>query len=311
MNRQALLLVLLILLLLLMAVASVPLLRQIEQERRFAARLQAIRLGGADRLQPQSAERRPGAAGLVLGLGNLVARSGVLSQRTVDALQQTLTVAGLRGPGALGMLVGTKLLLFVLLPVLAALALRFLTLSDLTHNLALVSAAVIGLLAPDWWVSSQRSGYLRAVAAGLPDALDMMVICAEAGLGLEPALARVGREIAFAHPAIAAELAQTVSELRLVETSEALANMGARTGLQGLKRVASVLSQTMKYGTPLGHALRVLSAEMRQETMVRFEARAARLPVLLTLPMIFFILPCIFLIVGGPAAIQALQLIHH
>ena len=84
----------------------------------------------------------------------------------------------------------------------------------------------------------------------------------------------------------------------------ALTNMGVRTGLEGIKRMASVLVQTMKYGTPLSDALRVLSAEMRQEMLIRYETRAARLPVLLTIPMILFILPCIFLIVGGPAAIQ-------
>ena len=97
----------------------------------------------------------------------------------------------------------------------------------------------------------------------------------------------------------------------VTDSTVALNNMAVRTGLEGLKRMTSVLVQTMKYGTPLSDALRVLSAEMRQEMLIRFETRAARLPVLLTLPMILFILPCIFLIVGGPAAIQVMGSYHH
>jgi tight adherence protein C len=310
MNHAALLVSGMITLLLLMAVASALLLRQRAAEIRIASRLLAVRRDVGGRHTPEPSAGHP-VGGLVVALGTFVARSGALSQTTVEALQQTLTVAGLRGANALGLFVGSKLLLLVLMPVLMLGVLRFLDLSELMHNLSLVGSAVVGLLAPDWWVGRHRARYLRAVALGLPDALDMMVICAEAGLGLEPGLSRVGREIGHAHPAIAAEFAQTVNELRMAaDTGEALANMGARTGLPGLKRVASVLAQTMRYGTPLGHALRVLSAEMRQETMIRFEARAARLPVLLTLPMIVFILPCIFLIVGGPAIVQALHMLH-
>ena len=87
----------------------------------------------------------------------------------------------------------------------------------------------------------------------------------------------------------------------------ALTNLGTRTGLDCLKRLGSTLIQTMQYGTPLSAALRVLAAELRQETLTKFEERAARLPVLLTLPMILFILPCVFLVVGGPAVIQVVN----
>ena len=287
--------------------------RQMRREARLASRLRAIRHSGSLALEAgDETGAGVGLAGIVSALGLLIARSGLLSRKTVEGLQQTLSAAGFRGANALGLFVGTKLLLVVALPLIALAALPHLHVSPMIRNIGIAVAAVIGLLGPDWWVGQRHKKYLKAVQQGLPDALDMMVICAEAGLGFEPALSRVGREIQHAHPAIAEEFGQTASELRVVADSRiALANMGTRTGLDSLKRMASMLTQTMQYGTPLSDALRVLSAEMRYEMMVRYEARAARLPVLLTLPMIVFILPCIFLIVGGPAMIQVLNSMKH
>jgi tight adherence protein C len=148
--------------------------------------------------------------------------------------------------------------------------------------------------------------------AGIADALDMLVICSQAGLGLEPALERVGREISFAHPAVAQELAQTSQDMRVnADRRLALTNLGKRTGLESLRRLSGTLVQTMQYGTPLSDALRALAAEHRQETLNRFETKAGRLSVMLTLPMIAFILPCLFMVVGGPAIVQVLHAYHH
>ena len=157
-----------------------------------------------------------------------------------------------------------------------------------------------------------RAQYLAAVERGLADALDMMVICAEAGLALEASIERVASEIRAAHPAVASELSLTSGEMRVTNDRRiALVNMGVRTKLPSLKRLGGTLVQTVQYGTPLGQALRTLSVELRQETLTRFEEKAARLPVLLTMPMILFILPCVFIVVGGPAAIQiSRQLLH-
>jgi tight adherence protein C len=140
----------------------------------------------------------------------------------------------------------------------------------------------------------------------------MLVICAQAGLGLESAMRRVAIEIGAAHPSVAAELEATLNEMRIaVDSQRAIANLGARTGLPSLKRVTSTLVQTLQYGTPLTDALRVLSAEMRQDVLTKFEARAARLPVLLTMPMIIFIFPCIFIVIAGPAALQIIKAFSH
>jgi tight adherence protein C len=149
---------------------------------------------------------------------------------------------------------------------------------------------------------------VKKVEASLPDALDMLLICTQAGLPLEPALGRVSQEIRTAHPQIAWEFEQTVNELQVnSDAKAALTNLGERTGLESVKRLTNTLVQTMQYGTPLGEALRALGGEMRTETLIRFEEKAARLPVLLTMPMVGFILPCIFIIVAGPAALRLME----
>ena len=123
-------------------------------------------------------------------------------------------------------------------------------------------------------------------------------------MSLEPGMTRVAFELRRSRPEVAREFDATVRELEILSDSTmALGNLGRRTGLDSLKRLVSTLTQTMQYGTPLSDALRSLSNEMRQMSLTRFEERAARLPVLLTLPMILFILPCIFIVVGGPAGI--------
>lgn len=291
--------------------ACEAMLRQWRRQERLQGRLQAIRRPYDASAAMASTQQARGIVGLIGALGSGVARSGLLSQKTMSELTLTLGASGLRGPGALGIFVGAKLLLLVLVPLLAFAALQRFELSSVMRNGSLVGAALVGLLGPDWWVRRRHKQHLDALQLGLPDALDLMVICAEAGLGFEPALNRVAIEIRTAHPAISEEFGQTASELRVVADSRvALINMGKRTGLDSIKRMTSMLAQTMRYGTPLGDALRVLSAEMRQEILIRFETRAARLPVLLTIPMILFILPCIFLIVGGPAAIQVMNSMH-
>lgn len=291
--------------------ATEAVLFQMRRQERLRQRLLAIRRPTAALIGAGDMQQARGLLGIIGIIGSGVARSGLLSQKTMAELTNTLGASGLRGPGALGVFVGAKLLLLVAMPLLAWVVLQRFGMSSMVRNASIAGAALVGLLGPDWWVRRRHKQYLDAIRTGLPDALDLMVICAEAGLGFEPAINRVAAEIRGAHPAISEEFGKTASELRVVSDSRvALVNMGTRTGLDSLKRMSSMLSQTMRYGTPLGDALRVLSAEMRHEMMMRFEARAARLPVLMTIPMILFILPCIFLIVGGPAAIQVMKTMH-
>ena len=293
-------------LLLMLITVGFVLLAYLKQEERLALRISEVQRRAS--LQPDlpAPTSSVGLLQPVEALGAFIARSGLLSLRTLTELQQTLHTAGLRGRTGLSLFVGTKLILMIGLPLI-----MFLVLAQVgswpVYWIALVGgAAIVGLLAPDTVVKSKRKTYLKALDQGLPDALDMLVICGEAGLGLEAAFERVGNEIVHGHPVIAEEMQITLREMRInADRRAALIGLGQRTGLESLRRLGGTLVQTMQYGTPLGQALRSLSVEMRTELLVRFEERAARLPVLLTMPMILFILPCVFLIVGGPAAVQA------
>ena len=291
--------------------ASVLLLRVVQRQDRLAARVSRLRQGIGLGLM-QQAKSGSSTLRLVSKIGAGLARSGLLSDKTVTDLQQTLAAAGFRGNNGLGLFVGSKLLLLALLPVVTWFGLGRLGFSFTVHNAGTAVAAMLGLLGPDYVVKSRRNAFLKRLDGGLADALDMLVICSEAGLGLEPAIARVAVEIAASHPAVAEELQQTASELRILSDRRiAIRNMGMRTGLDNLKRLGSTLVQTMQYGTPLSNALRTLSAELRTETLTRFEERAARLPVLLTVPMIVFILPTVFIVVGGPAMLNVMASFKH
>ena len=251
-------------------------------------------------------------ADVVGGLGGAIMSSGLLSAKTRTELEQTLRVGGLTSPHSLELFLGSKIALTAGLPCLAFVLLRRLSMAPTMFLVSVAAAAVVGLMLPNMIIGHRRKAYLQAIDAGLADGLDMMVICAEAGLALETILQRVSVEIVHAHPKLAAELATTSRELALVsDIRTALANMGRRTGLNSLIRLGGTLIQSVQYGTPLSSALRTLATELRQETLTRFEERAARLPVLLTIPMILFILPCVFLVVAGPIAVQVIKTMSH
>lgn len=279
------------------------------REQKVRERIVAIqRSTGVDQVM---ARRSVGGSvvGVIGRLGNWLVSSRALSPKTVTELEATLKTSGFRGDRALGVFIGSKVLSLVGLPLVVYLLRDQLPFEENLQLLVIAAAAILGLLLPEMIIKRLRKGYVAKLERGLPDALDMMIICAEAGLGLETAIDRVAEEIVGAHPEVANEFALTSTELKiLAERKTALMNMGERTGLEELKRFGSTLVQTLQYGTPLVQALRTLANEMRQEQLIRFEERAARLPVLLTVPMIVFILPTLFLVVAGPAAIRALGL---
>jgi tight adherence protein C len=293
---------------LLLGIAAFMLLQLMRQQQHLIARVQASR-GLAPTLvgTRQEAAHRTWTR-VVAALGQVILRTGLLSARTRKGLEQTLVSAGLRGRNGLELFIGCKIVLVFGLPFLTVLALRGITLPSVLPIAIPVAAAVIGLLLPDMVVRYRRKHYLKRVEGGLPDALDLMVICSQAGLGLTAAITRVAEEIQHGNPDVGMEIALTANELQLMADSRlALQNMGSRTGIDGLVRLGTTLIQSMQYGTPLTESMRILAAEMRQDTLTRLEARAARLGVLLTLPMVVFILPCVFLVVGGPAVVQVLH----
>jgi tight adherence protein C len=249
---------------------------------------------------------------LVSKLGMLIARSGVLSGKTLAEMTATLEGAGFRGGRGLGLFIGAKMLLMILLPVLVMVCLRHVGHGSLFTMLKIGGGAMVGLLAPETIANRIRTNHLNRVEAGVADALDMLVICADAGLALEAGLARVAQELTVLNRSLAMELTQTSRELQIgSDMRRAMDHLGERTGLVTLKRLATTLAQSLQFGTPLTQALRTLSAELRQEALVKFEERDGKLPTLMTIPMIVFILPCVFLIVAGPAMINVLATMHH
>jgi tight adherence protein C len=295
---------------LMMVLTGLAVMRHARREEKLRDRLRMANGTFVARAAEAAAAPSAGAmlARLVGAIGARIASSGVLSRKTVDELEKTLNVAGMAGRGALGLFIGCKILLMTGLPLLGFLVAQQAEMEAPLANLLPAAAGVLGLVGPDMVVRRLRDTYVKKVEASLPDALDMLLICTQAGLPLEPALGRVSQEIRTAHPQIAWEFEQTVNELQVnSDAKAALTNLGERTGLESVKRLTNTLVQTMQYGTPLGEALRALGGEMRTETLIRFEEKAARLPVLLTMPMVGFILPCIFIIVAGPAALRLME----
>ena len=253
------------------------------------------------------------------GLGRLLRRIGerlggatrLYSEEDLGALESAITAAGLNPTRVLPMVLGTKALLAVLVPAAAIIYGLCRGLRGPADFLLFALALPLGLLGPDWALYFVRRPYLAALRRGLPDALDLLVVCTEAGMGLESALAHVATEIAAANPAIAVALSTLLDELRVLpDRREAFANFGRRSGVDAIRRLATMLGQTLNYGTPLADALRVVSADLRRERMVAMEARCARLPALLVVPMILFIMPALFIVLAGSPVLRLINSLH-
>jgi len=170
------------------------------------------------------------------------------------------------------------------------------------------AAAMFGFFAPGVFIKNLVTKRGKQLQLGLPDALDLMVICAEAGLSLDASLTRVSRELEPTWPEISEELGITAAELTfLPERRQAFENLNERTNLASVRGVVNTLLQTAKFGTPLAQSLRVLAAEYREARITRAEEKAARLPAMLTVPMILFILPTLFIVLLGPAALNIID----
>jgi len=173
---------------------------------------------------------------------------------------------------------------------------------------AAFAAAMFGFFAPGVFIKNLVTKRSKQLQLGLPDALDLMVICAEAGLSLDASLTRVSRELEPTWPEISEELGITAAELTfLPERRQAFENLNERTNLASVRGVVNTLLQTAKFGTPLAQSLRVLAAEYREARITRAEEKAARLPAMLTVPMILFILPTLFIVLLGPAALNIID----
>ncbi|MEP3420508.1 MAG: type II secretion system F family protein [Erythrobacter sp.] len=231
----------------------------------------------------------------------------VLEQSQIQAVQQKLAHAGYRNKELAVIVIGLRAIMPIVLGAIGFLMIYvveyFPDWGPMTRLGAVSVMLIAGYKGPELFLSNKASKRTLEIQKGLPDALDLLVICAEAGLTVDAAFNRVAKELGRAYPELGDEFALTAIEMSfLSERKMAFDNLAYRVNLEAVKGVVTTMVQTEKYGTPLASALRVLSAEFRNERMMRAEEKAARLPAIMTIPLILFILPVLFIVILGPAA---------
>jgi tight adherence protein C len=231
----------------------------------------------------------------------------VLQDSQVADIQQKLAQAGIRRKELAIVIITLRAVLPVVLGAVAAFMVygshMFPEWGGMKRLMFFAAFVLAGYKGPELWIKNKAKKRTDAIRKGLPDALDLLVICAEAGLTVDAAFNRVAKELGRAYPELGDEFALTAIELSfLSERRQAFENLAYRVDLDAVKGVTTTMVQTERYGTPLASALRVLSAEFRNERMMRAEEKAARLPAIMTVPLILFILPTLFVVILGPAA---------
>jgi tight adherence protein C len=231
----------------------------------------------------------------------------VLQDDQVKIVQQRLAQAGIRKKELAVTVIFSRMVLPILFGGGVGIWIYFLgglaDWSSFKKFAVFAGATILGYKAADIYLSNLVTKRTDAIRKGLPDALDLLVICAEAGLTVDTAFNRVAKELGRGYPELGDEFALTAIELGfLTERRAAFENLAYRVNLDSIKGVVTTMIQTEKYGTPLASALRVLSAEFRNDRMMRAEEKAARLPAIMTVPLILFILPTLFIVILGPAA---------
>ena len=233
-------------------------------------------------------------------------RMKVLQDSQVREMQQKLAWAGYRNHEVAVILIALRAILPIIVGGFAFVMLYMVEIYpdwEMKRVGALALVIFLAYKGPEIFLKNKATKRTDAIRKGLPDALDLLVICAEAGLTVDAAFNRVAKELGRAYPELGDEFALTAIELSFLnERKKAFDNLAFRVNLEAVKGVVTTMVQTERYGTPLASALRVLSAEFRNERMMRAEEKAARLPAIMTVPLIMFILPVLFIVILGPAA---------
>jgi tight adherence protein C len=270
-------------------------------------RVQRLRLDGFRGAIPTQAAGMP----WYRRLGSSIAASPIIGTVEQQRLLKLLAAAGIRGRGNLANFIALKVCGAL---VFAGLAWMGLELGQLFANVMLIRVALLGVgfmlgwRLPDFVLNHMVKRRRLRLEAGMPDALDLLVICAESGLSLNQSIEEISKQLRASHKDVADEFAITSAEMQVVaDFGQALDNMVERIGLADLRSLVATLKQSLKFGTPLAESLRTIAAEMRATRQARYEQRAARLPVLLAIPMSMFILPCLLMIVGTPVVLRIMD----
>lgn len=274
---------------------------------RIAALKRSRGAGRLSLIDMKRTEREQKANDLKVMIYDFLGRLKVLQSDETRTIQEKLAQAGIRSKEAVlayqfarlvgPFLAGAVVILLIQTEVILVGAVT-------TKKMIAAFAGVLGgYYAPVLYVKNRIASRLDRVRKALPDVLDLLVICAEAGLTVHTAFDRVARELAVAFPDMADEIGLAAIELSfLQDRRQAYENLAKRVDLPAMRAVVTTLIQTEKYGTPLASSLEVLTAEFRNERMMRAEEKAARLPAIMTVPLILFVLPVLFIVLLGPAA---------
>ncbi len=269
------------------------------------ARLRDLRTRALSARPEQQAPTPPFVATLLATLGGLLPTG-----ESQDAVRSGLERAGIRNPGAAGVFLGAKVLLAGLCG-LGWIALNW-VLARPVGSIVLQGAlaAAVGFYLPTLWLYLRGESRKGDIQSSLPDALDLMVVCVEAGLGLNAAIARVGQEIKLASPALSEELNLVNHEIRAGLTrADALRRLARRTGVEDLYALTAMLIQTDRLGTSVAQSLRAHAESMRTKRRQRAEQLARKAGIKLAFPLVFLIFPALLVVILGPAAIQLMQAI--
>jgi tight adherence protein C len=238
---------------------------------------------------------------LVKRLGSLLPQS----PKDVTIMQKRLIRAGYRSPGALKMLYGAKVVLAVTLPLIVSVVAATTDATGDRKLLAIVAAAALGLFGPNEFVRMAGKRRQKQIRRGLPNALDLLVVCVESGLGLDQAIVQTAKELEHAHPEICQEFTLVNLELKAGKRrQEALRNLAERTAVDELKKLVAVLIQADRFGTGVAQGLRAHSDYMRVQARQVAEEKAAKLGVKLVFPIFFCILPSLFVVTVGPVMVR-------
>jgi tight adherence protein C len=275
------------------------------RERLLAQRRATLK---AERIAQPGRERVTSAQSFA---AKVVERLNLIRSQHGEKSQSLLMQAGIRSRDAVVVFLFCKIVLPLVFGLLTYMFLRFTGfagLKPLTQTVVSLAATLLGGYAPEIYVKNLAQRRQQALQKSLPDGLDLLVICAEAGLSLDAALIRVARELGPSAPELADEFSLTSIELGfLPDRKQALDGLVQRTQLSALRSVVATLLQSERYGTPLAESLRVLAAEFRNERLLKAEEKAAKLPAILTVPMVIFILPALFIVLLGPGILSVID----
>jgi tight adherence protein C len=249
-----------------------------------------------DRAVGNQGERTPNVQGFLQSLGEWLRH--FYSTSSLEKIRSTVEISGFNPHRMIPILLASKMVLTLLILLIAVVTAYFEN-SMIIRLITLGGGIILGIMGPDWILAIIRRRHAAALERGTPDALDLLVVCSEAGMGLESALERVSHEMQRSNPVTSNVLTNFLNDLRILTRRDAFANLNARSGGEGMRRFGTMLGQSLQYGTPLGDALRAVADELRRDRMNKLEEKAVKLPAKLIFPLIFFIMPSLYIVLLG------------